>query len=205
MGHTFPVAFGIAMVYAAVTGVICLLGGLSQSFLRRYSDLGGAGLVVFSLFFSSVVGFLILVSVPIDLALQRRRSGHNLDDLAFYPRLREARHWWQSLPARWTLILGVLFLLYRNTDMITGHTYRAAFVPEWDAAAIQILINLFCFYGLIWIADCLIRPHRGTIVGALVFSLFFWLYFVSADCIQLGPRVTLPVQVQMYNKLAKHW
>ena len=71
-------------------------------------------------------------------------------------------------------MLGVLLLLYRNTNLITAHRYRAVIVQDTGSPEMQIVISMLCLYGLMWIADCLIRPNRGTIVAAAAFNLLNW-------------------------------
>ena len=69
------------------------------------------------------------------------------------------------------MILGSLYLRFYNASLLTVHWRRSPFREDWDWTPGQIITTLLCLYGLIWIADCLIRPRQGTITAAGGFTL----------------------------------
>ena len=131
---------------------------------------------IWSLWCSICIGILF----PIGLALQKSPR-----DLAFYPIVRHFPLLLRSLGSRLVIIAGGLLLggyLCSVAIMVWGaaHTPHGLIWPPHFIYAVSMSL-----WGLWWMADCVTRPRRGSVVAAVIFTVFAVLFIAPGVTVLL--------------------
>jgi hypothetical protein len=120
------------------------------------------------------VTVVIGVLVPIGLVVQRSPR-----DLDYYPHFGNSTAVFHSLGSRLILISGGL-LLAGYLAAVAIELWESSQRPHgliWPGHYIYgVLMTL---WGVLWMADCLTRPRRGSIVAAILFTVLAVLYPLS--------------------------
>jgi hypothetical protein len=109
---------------------------------------------------------LMAILVPLDLRLQSVYSPGTPKDLAFGPRLFQLRSWITKYPARFIVIVGFVLLAgyYTSTVLEVWRAKIRAGGLVWPGE--QVFVSCLWAWGILWVADCTARPHRGTLAAA---------------------------------------
>ena len=118
---------------------------------------------------ATIVSIVMLVLVPIDLAIQRIVSPLESEDIRYYPRFNRFQDWLRVAHARWVIILGMPFLIYCFTSSLIERWGIEQFTGSYVEAPDRVFAMCLLLWGVFWLADCLCRPNRGTIIAAAVF------------------------------------
>jgi hypothetical protein len=71
------------------------------------------------------------------------------------------------IPVRLILIIGGLLVVgwYAGSVVAVWSAYQSPGGLVWPPKRVFAICQ--CVWGLLWVADCTSRPHRGTIVAAI--------------------------------------
>ena len=161
-----------AGVYGVLAGAFHFLGGAIDQPHPEYME--GNWIthrLPDSVGWSAVIAAVMFVLVLVDLAVQNLadRAGHI--DLAYFPRLHQFHDYWRVASSRWVLICAGLFFVFYWT-LTSIEVWKASLICHiaWPPERVFISGLLFC--GAVWVADCLRRPRRTTIIAAIGLTLF---------------------------------
>jgi hypothetical protein len=136
-----------------------------------------------SAFMGLVVAVAMFVIVSIDLAVQYmegERSPKNTAYHAYLPRIRNIRSWLLSPEARMTIVIGLLCLaaFYASTAIEVFRVRQFAGGLVWPPETLFAVFMLA--WGLLWIADCLVRPKHETMIAAILYIMFVLLFVLPS-------------------------
>jgi len=123
-----------------------------------------------------VTSVLMFIIVPIDLGIRYAQGKWNSKNTAYYPRFQNVRDWLISARARWTIAVGSVLLAWYYARG-TIEVFRLRQLPGglvW--APERLFLVLMLEWGLLWFADCIVRPKHETIFAAVLFMLALALY-----------------------------
>jgi hypothetical protein len=132
--------------------------------------------------FIPIFAVAALILVAIDAAVQRGRPR----DSAYFPRFSTLWRGLSSIQIRLVLIVGV--------SLVLGY-YAVSVIDVWSAQHSRagliwppkrVFVTCCFLWGLLWLADCLPRPRRGTMAAAVGFLCLTFLLLLPLGFGVLG-------------------
>jgi hypothetical protein len=114
----------------------------------------------------------MLIVVALDAAVQTCRPR----DRSYYPRLQNIWRGRRALPVRLIFIIGGLLIVGYYADSVVAVWRESQDAGGWVWPPKRVFVVCQIMWGLLWLADCTLRPNRGTIaaaVGYLCMALLF--------------------------------
>jgi hypothetical protein len=160
------------LLYFAVGFGLCLFGGFVDQPHPSYAD-GSTWLshrIPLAIGIGATVAVGVVILIVID-QLARATPNVGLDELAYYPRPAGLKRCLSAMPARLVLVAGFLALggWFVHTELVLSVVNMSAGGLVWPPE--RVLAAGLVAWGLLWLADCLGRPGRATIVAAGGFLL----------------------------------
>ncbi|HEV3005447.1 MAG TPA: hypothetical protein VGX78_13360 [Pirellulales bacterium] len=106
------------------------------------------------------------------MAVERSEYGRIPKGTAYFPRIKNARAWLLSPKARMMIVIGLLCLAayYASAVIEVFRVRQFAGGSVWPPERLFVVFMLA--WGLLWIADCLVRPKHETTIAAILFMAF---------------------------------
>ena len=123
---------------------------------------------------SIVTAIIILALIPFDYAFQSERP----PDVAFYPKYSSLFTNTAHTPARLMAIVGLGAVLgYYSTTVIEVWS-NEQFPGGWVWPPKRVFVTCNLIWAVFWIADCVYRPNRGTMVAAIGYVLITLIFIL---------------------------